>query len=597
MLNLNMKKNIIFPIVLVAAISANAASFTNATSGNLYWSDESTWLDSSHTSPAGQIPTASDTFLVWYQNNTMDNPLEIFVDVDATIKGITFNYTSSATALNLYDNADNATSFKIDAASANTEAALINLGSGDASTTSTPYFAFEGVIGSKLHLTNSLDSSNYVTMRFDNKGKVDGKYIRFGQNVSVTSDRNIKFIGGTGEALTNGYNYQFAGDFVAKDGDVYKDVFFDGAVGGLIATVESTGSITANKFSFLSSATVIVNGAVNVKQAADWSMSSGNFTINGNFNIGDNNFAFGGGNLTVGGNNAITASSITIQGSATGSRFTVAEGANFTSTLLKGNTKQSVIVNGIYNTAISGSIVNVSVGKNGAFNMTNQGSWTIFGGDWVVDGKVSTVGFTGDSKIASGKMIVNKGAEFIHNYGNLNLDGYQNVWSEIGKKAILVINGSDVFHKTAGGSQKDFSLNISRGDVRIEMNASNYFNRIGFSTITDSAQTGNLTLFLADNILLELNSLSGLSSTNFSSLILENFGLGKFKVYGDTSGIDCSKISSSDAYDGEAMWEDFRFEDGWLVATLVPEPATVASLLGLLVLAFAVARRRRNQSR
>ncbi len=70
-------------------------------------------------------------------------------------------------------------------------------------------------------------------------------------------------------------------------------------------------------------------------------------------------------------------------------------------------------------------------------------------------------------------MTVNEGALIIHNSGGMNLDGAQSVWSEIGQKSILTLNASNAFRKTEDGSQNSYYLNVSRGEVRIEVNADN----------------------------------------------------------------------------------------------------------------------------
>ena len=415
-----------------------------------------------------------------YNQATPSAPLKIYVDIDATIAKVTSNYTAGSTIFQLCSpDGTNATTLTIDAASADSYADTVNLPCGDNATNDEALLGFGGIEGSILKLTNSQNQSGIVCFNFSNKGKVLNRTISFGQNLQVLSDRNICFYGTNGGIIENGgVYYNVEGSVLAKDGDTYKDVYLDGSVGGGTMTIASTGSITANNVSIRNSnATLIVDGQVNVMKASDYTMSTGSLTINGNLNVGSNAFIFSGGNLTIGSNSAITAGAVNIKANAANSTFTVSEGASFTPTTLLYSTKQAIYVNGSLNTTLSdGSMININVGKNGVYNVTNRSgsaTWTIFGGDWNVSGKVVTSGFNWDSKIASGHMTVNEGALIIHDTGGMNLDGSQSVWSEIGQKSILTLNASNAFRKTEDGSQSSYFLNVSRGEVRIEVNADN----------------------------------------------------------------------------------------------------------------------------
>lgn len=191
-------------------------------------------------------------------------------------------------------------------------------------------------------------------------------------------------------------------------------------------------------------------------------------------------------------------------------------------------------------------------------------------------------------------MTVNEGALIIHNSGGMNLDGSQSVWSEIGQKSILTLNASNAFRKTEDGSQSSYFLNVSRGEVRIEVNADNTFSRLGFSTIAKPEEAATLTLFIADGVLFEVSDISGLTETNLASMVIENFDNNKIKVT-NPGTIDFSKISSSDTVDGEQKWGNFRIENDFLVADLlvVPEPAEIAAIFGALALAIAFLRKRK----
>lgn len=590
----------ILPFAIFIPLSAHATTYRNITTGTPAWSDPNSWYINETSQVATTIPTAGDTIAAYYNQATPSNPFKFYVDIDATIAKINSNFTAGSTVFQLSNpDGTKATTLTIDAASSDSDAGIVNLLSGDNATSDEALLGFDGIEGSQLKLTNSLNENGSVSFNFSNKGKVLNRTISFGQNLQVLSDRNICFYGTNGGIIENGgVYYNVAGSIIAKDGDAYKDIYLDGSIGGVTMTVASTGSMTANNVSIKNSnANLIIDSQVNVMKASDYTMSTGSLTINGNLNVGSNAFNFSGGNLTIGSESAITAGSINIKANAANSTFTVAEGASFTPTTLIYNTKQTIYVNGTLNTTLSaGGMLNINVGQNGVYNVTNRSGssqWTIFGGDWNVSGKVVTNGFNNDSKIASGHMTVNEGALIIHNSGGMNLDGYQSVWSDIGPKAILTLNASNAFRTTEGGSQSSYFLNVSRGNVRIEVNADNTFSRLGFSTITDAAQAATLTLFIADGVLFEVSDISGLKEENLASLILENFDNNKIKVT-NAGTIDFSKISSSDTVDGEQKWGNFRIENDFLVADLlVPEPSEIAAIFGALALVLAICRKRK----
>ncbi len=596
-----MGKSVLSTFIILCALSASATTYRNITSGTPVWSDPNSWYINETSELATTSPAAGDTIYAFYNQATPDNPFKLYVDVDAAVARINTNYTAGSTAyqLNTLD-AATATSLTIDAASADSNAILLSFSSGDNITSDEAFLGFDGIAGSQLKLTNSLNKDGAVNFRFSGMGKIPSRTISIGQNISVLADRNLYFYGALdGVVEGGGVYYNIAGSVLAKDGDTYKDIYLDGSTGGMTMAIASTATMTANNISIVGSKTnIVLDGQMNLQKNSDYTMSTGSLTINGNFNVGDNAFTFTGGNLTIGSNSAITASSVNIKGNVANSTFTVAEGVSFSPTVLSYSTKQTIYVEGTLTTTLAGSgrFANVNVGKNGVFNVTNRPDavWTIFGGDWNINGKVVTNGFTSDSKIASGHMTVNEGALIVHDMGGMVLDGAQSVWSDIGPKAILTLNASNAFRKTEDGSQSSYFLDVFRGDVRIEVNVDNTFSRLGFSTVTNPEEASTLTLFIADGALFEVSNISGLTETNLASLVLENFDNNKFKVT-NAGTIDFSKISSSDTVDGQQKWGNFRIENDFLVADLlvIPEPAEIAAIFGALALALAILRKRK----
>lgn len=590
----------IIPFAIFIPLSAHATTYRNITTGTPLWSDPNSWYINETSQIATTPPTAGDTIYAFYNSATPSNPFKLYVDIDATILRINTNYTAGSTVYQLNDlDGTTPTTLTIDGASSDSSSILLSFSSGDNITGNAALLGFDGIEGSQLKLTNSLNENGSVNFRFSGKGNVLSRTISIGQNVEVLADRDVYFYGALdGVVDGGGVYYNIGGSVEAKDGDTYKDIYLDGSTGGMTMTLASSATMTANNISIVGSKTnIVLDGQMNILKNSDYTMSTGSLTINGNLNVGSNAFNFSGGNLTIGSESAITAGSINIKANAANSTFTVAEGASFTPTTLIYNTKQTIYVNGTLNTTLSnGGMLNINVGQNGVYNVTNRSGssqWTIFGGDWNVSGKVVTNGFSNDSKIASGHMTVNEGALIVHNSGGMNLDGYQSVWSDIGPKAILTLNASNAFRTTEGGSQSSYFLNVSRGNVRIEVNADNTFSRLGFSTITDAAQAATLTLFIADGVLFEVSDISGLKEENLASLVLENFDNNKIKVT-NAGTIDFSKISSSDTVDGEQKWGNFRIENDFLVADLlVPEPSEIAAIFGALALVLAICRKRK----
>ena len=580
----------------MAASSALAVDYHNQTTGTLNWSDDSMWVVNESSNP-GQTPTINDTAYIFYNSRTADNPLDIYVDVDAAIKKLRVNYTGSATRLNLFANgATKGTTFKVDTAMVGASDALnINWGSGV--TTKDGYLEFAGVSGSTVNLTNSLDSTNKIYIKFTEVGDMNSKTLVFGKDVAVNSTNHLVFLGGESGALAGGYNYIVDGTLTAKNGDTYKDITLGASNYGLNFTLNSNGVINANNLALESKCVVNINGKVNLMKSEDYSMGSGKLTISGNFNVGTNAFKFSGGELTIASNNAITAGSTQLQGSTADSVITIAKGITYNADILKFSTKQTLNVNGTLNHTLSdGGIINLNIGNEGTYvvkNRTGTSTWTIFGGKNVIDGKLVTTGFTDDSKIASGEMIVNEGAEIIHNGGRLMLDGYQNVWGDIGKKAILTINASNAFKKSETASQSSFSLTIFRGEATININADNQFNLLSFQGLSDAAQAAYLHLNVAEGAILELSQITGLISGKNSYLIFDIFGNNRIKVT-NIGDVDISLISSADG-----NWKDFYFEQDnqsggfWLNAIQVPEPSIYAMFLGALALGFATWRKRK----
>ena len=584
----------IIPFAIFIPLSAHATTYRNITTGTPLWSDPNSWYINETSQIATTPPTAGDTIYAFYNSATPSNPFKLYVDIDATILRINTNYTAGSTVYQLNDlDGTTPTTLTIDGASSDSSSILLSFSSGDNITGNAALLGFDGIEGSQL---NSLNENGSVNFRFSGKGNVLSRTISIGQNVEVLADRDVYFYGALdGVVDGGGVYYNIGGSVEAKDGDTYKDIYLDGSTGGMTMTLASSATMTANNISIVGSKTnIVLDGQMNILKNSDYTMSTGSLTINGNLNVGSNAFNFSGGNLTIGSESAITAGSINIKANAANSTFTVAEGASFTPTTLIYNTKQTIYVNGTLNTTLSeGGMLNINVGQNGVYNVTNRSGssqWTIFGGDWNVSGKIVTNGFNNDSKIASGHMTVNEGALIVHNSGGMNLDGYQSVWSDIGPKAILTLNASNAFRTTEGGSQSSYFLNVSRGNVRIEVNADNTFSRLGFSTITDAAQAATLTLFIADGVLFEVSDISGLKEENLASLVLENFDNNKIKVT-NAGTIDFSKISSSDTVDGEQKWGNFRIENDFLVADLlVPEPSEIAAILALVL---AICRKRK----
>lgn len=541
----------------------------------------------SHKAP----PAPEDTFVVWYNSNPVDSPLQIYVDDTAEIQAIKTNNTRSCTTINLNPMySDSGTSMTIDSNFADTTNSIyISWGAGV--TGAEGRLNFEGVKGSSLTLQNSANDSAALSLRLHaNSNSMTSATLRFGENVDVIAKNNVEVKSAYSPAAAS--ILEVAGNFTLKNGDTYKNLSLVNVANGENSLiVEETGSIIANNLTLNSYSTVDIAGKVTLMQNSNYSMTQGKLLISGNLDIGDNAFNFAGGELTIASSNAITAGQVNIQGSNAGSVFTVAESMTFAPTTLKFNTKQTINVNGTLNqTLTEGGMINVNIGKNGVYNVTNRddaSKWTIFGGKWVIDGTLITSGFTMDSKIASGEMIVNEGANIIQDCGSLMLDGYQYVWSEIGQKSILTLNASNVFKKSESNSQSNFHLHLNQGAITINVNADNRFGNLYFMNVTDPLKAIVLTLNVAEGVVLEFNSISGLQSDRTATLIIEDFHLNSIKVYSLESSIDVSKISAEG-------WEDFDFVADatgggyWLTATASPEPAAFAGIFGLLAMAYCL---------
>lgn len=395
----------IIPFAIFIPLSAHATTYRNITTGTPLWSDPNSWYINETSQIATTPPTAGDTIYAFYNSATPSNPFKLYVDIDATILRINTNYTAGSTVYQLNDlDGTTPTTLTIDGASSDSSSILLSFSSGDNITGNAALLGFDGIEGSQLKLTNSLNENGSVNFRFSGKGNVLSRTISIGQNVEVLADRDVYFYGALdGVVDGGGVYYNIGGSVEAKDGDTYKDIYLDGSTGGMTMTLASSATMTANNISIVGSKTnIVLDGQMNILKNSDYTMSTGSLTINGNLNVGSNAFNFSGGNLTIGSESAITAGSINIKANAANSTFTVAEGASFTPTTLIYNTKQTIYVNGTLNTTLSGGgMLNINVGQNGVYNVTNRSGssqWTIFGGDWNVSGKVVTNGFSNDSK-------------------------------------------------------------------------------------------------------------------------------------------------------------------------------------------------------
>ncbi len=583
-------KFLISVLLIFASFTCFAEKYRNLTSGNLTWSDPSMWLIS-ETSDPGEAPGPEDTFVVWYNSNPVDSPLQIYVDDTAEIQAIKTNNTRSCTTINLNPMySDSGTSMTIDSNLADTTNSIY-ISWGDGVTGAEGRLNFEGVKGSSLTLQNSANDSAALSLRLHaNSNSMTSATLRFGENVDVIAKNNVEVKSAYSPAAAS--ILEVAGNFTLKNGDTYKNLSLVNVANGENSLiVEETGSIIANNLTLNSYSTVDIAGKVTLMQNSNYSMTQGKLLISGNLDIGDNAFNFAGGELTIASSNAITAGQVNIQGSNAGSVFTVAEGVTFAPTTLKFNTKQTINVNGTLNqTLTEGGMINVNIGKNGVYNVTNRdgsSKWTIFVGTWVVDGTLITSGFTNDSKIASGEMTVNEGATIIQSTGSIMMDGYQVIYPELGQKSVLTLNASNAFKKTESDSQSNFNIDIFRGKVTINVNADNRFGRLAFTNVTELEQAIVLTLNVAEGVVLEFNSISGLQSDRTATLIIEDFHLNSIKVHSLESSIDVSKISAEG-------WEDFDFVADatgggyWLTATAIPEPAAFAGIFGLLAMAYCL---------
>ena len=583
-------KFLISVLLIFASFTCFAEKYRNLTSGNLTWSDPSMWLIS-ETSDPGEAPGPEDTFVVWYNSNPVDSPLQIYVDDTAEIQAIKTNNTRSCTTINLNPMySDSGTSMTIDSNLADTTNSIY-ISWGDGVTGAEGRLNFEGVKGSSLTLQNSANDSAALSLRLHaNSNSMTSATLRFGENVDVIAKNNVEVKSAYSPAAAS--ILEVAGNFTLKNGDTYKNLSLVNVANGENSLiVEETGSIIANNLTLNSYSTVDIAGKVTLMQNSNYSMTQGKLLISGNLDIGDNAFNFAGGELTISSSDAITAGQVNIQGSNAGSVFTVAEGVTFAPTTLKFNTKQTININGTLNHTLSdGNMINVNIGKNGVYNVTNRdgsSKWTIFVGTWVVDGTLITSGFTNDSKIASGEMTVNEGATIIQSTGSIMMDGYQVIYPELGQKSVLTLNASNAFKKTESDSQSNFNIDIFRGKVTINVNADNRFGRLAFTNVTELEQAIVLTLNVAEGVVLEFNSISGLQSDRTATLIIEDFHLNSIKVHSLESSIDVSKISAEG-------WEDFDFVADatgggyWLTATAIPEPAAFAGIFGLLAMAYCL---------
>ena len=189
-----MGKSVLSTFIILCALSASATTYRNITSGTPVWSDPNSWYINETSELATTPPAAGDTIYAFYNQATPDNPFKLYVDVDAAVARINTNYTAGSTAyqLNTLD-AATATSLTIDAASADSNAILLSFSSGDNITSDEAFLGFDGIAGSQLKLTNSLNKDGAVNFRFSGMGKIPSRTISIGQNVSVLADKNLYF--------------------------------------------------------------------------------------------------------------------------------------------------------------------------------------------------------------------------------------------------------------------------------------------------------------------------------------------------------------------------------------------------------------------
>ena len=183
-------KFLISVLLIFASFTCFAEKYRNLTSGNLSWSDPSMWLIN-ETSDPGQTPGPEDTFVIWYNSNPIDDPLQIYVDDTAALQSIRTNNTRSCTTINLNPMySDSGTSMTIDSNLAETSSS-IELSWGTGVTGAEGRLNFEGVKGSSLTLQNSANESAMLYLRLNPyAGNMENATLRFGENGRIKKQYN-----------------------------------------------------------------------------------------------------------------------------------------------------------------------------------------------------------------------------------------------------------------------------------------------------------------------------------------------------------------------------------------------------------------------
>ena len=306
---------------------------------------------------------------------------------------------------------------------------------------------------------------------------------------------------------------------------------------------------------------------------------------------------------------------------------TVEPGNSFLYTYLSDASSSSTFSNATVN-VYSGFYANNLSLKNASLNVERYYANTTTASTFkslTIDGKSSLsidggIYNGGDIKASAGSSIVIKNAKL--NAGYIDLGGNMDFTGEKGslvasgkirictKDAVLTLHGSELLSGNTSGTAK-MSMNFyESGKVFLGGNES-----LGYIATTiaksgskhlDTNKTvtfvlhEDTTLFSIDELYKGLNSdyapsLKGTDTntdgTEFSWDIkynFENFKNGVVRI-GQTLTED--ELANQIVADG---WKDFtQNSEGYLFATQIPEPATMAFLLGGLAIAFAFMRRRR----
>jgi len=192
----------------------------------------------------------------------------------------------------------------------------------------------------------------------------------------------------------------------------------------------------------------------------------------------------------------------------------------------------------------------VRVGNSTTAGFEQKGTMTLTGGSTSIAGDID-VGNTGVSDLGEGKL-------------------------SVGPNAGLEITGSSSTLTLGGNAELEFILG-----------SNDSFNAINLTAITSDP-----ALSFFDESLISING-SSLALDDYGPINLISFGSGMGPTAGSLSNVSYDFVGFDPLFDASVAWTDTNFV---LSLAVIPEPASVALLLGLPILGWSVVRRRRKLS-